>query len=111
MKGKSWNLSYDDAPWFDQPDALDRIERGERQGRYDSGQASLLRKWVEDGYFALSDVVPHALLDGMAAELETLWWADRAIPGLKIEEVRIGPDDPPGLLHEQLVALPRAERL
>jgi phytanoyl-CoA hydroxylase len=109
-KGKRWRLRRTDAPWFDQPDALVRVEAGIRSGKYDVEKAASLRHWVETGTLVLPQAVDHGLIDSMTADLEAVWSAETPLEGLKIEEIRLRPEDPLGLPHAELVKLDRETR-
>lgn len=76
-----------------------------------AADAPRIRQWIEEGWFVVPDAVPGALLDAMSAELDDLWTADRAAPGVRIQDVRLNPEDPPGIDHAALVALPLERRL
>jgi hypothetical protein len=102
-KGRWWGLRYEDGPWFDQPEALERVDAGERSGKYTAEQAEMLRGWVRTGALVVPRAVDHDLIDGMSADLAALWTADAPMDGLKIEEIRLKPGDPLGLPHSELV--------
>lgn len=108
---KQWNLNDRDLPWFDQPNALEILEQRRKAGRYDDAQYSLLRKWVEDGYVMCDGLVPMSDIDGMIADMENLWTTDQAIPGVRIEDLRLNPDDPAAMEHERLVKLDLPTRM
>ena len=73
-------------PWFDRPDALERIGTGP--------DAARLRTWVEDGYVVVDGVVDPADVDAMVATLDGLWDAPAPIPHLVLLDLREAPDAP-----------------
>jgi ectoine hydroxylase-related dioxygenase (phytanoyl-CoA dioxygenase family) len=61
----------------------------------------------------IRDVVPVEDVDGMLADLDNVWTTSTPIANLKIDDLRIKPEDPPGVDHSRLVQLdaPTRERL
>lgn len=76
----TWRRRPNVLPWFDQPDALARAER--------SPDATLLTKWVRDGYVVVDDPLDPADVDAMVATLDGLWDAREAIPDLELLSLR-----------------------
>jgi ectoine hydroxylase-related dioxygenase (phytanoyl-CoA dioxygenase family) len=94
----SWERRANVLPWFDRPDALDRVRGGE--------DTALLEKWVRDGYFVVDDCVDPADIDEMLATLDGLWDAREPIPDLELLDLRESIDAAPrNVLHRDLVAL------
>src|SRR5215469_12593792 len=69
----SWTREPNTLPWFDQPDALERVA---------GADAEVLRAWVHDGYVVVDGLVDHADIDAMVATLDGLWDARAAVPHL-----------------------------
>jgi len=82
----SWTREPNTLPWFDQPDALDRI---------DGDDGDLLRAWVRDGYVVVDGLVDLADIDAMVATLDALWDAPAPLPHLVMLDLRDAPDSPP----------------
>lgn len=110
---KKWEIRQEDFPWFDQPDALDLLESRRRRGDINDQQHEWLRKWVVDGYFVAQNLIEPELVNGMLQDLDAVWSAQTPIEGLRIEDVKLKPDDPIGFPHSKLVTLdlPTRERL
>jgi hypothetical protein len=100
-------------PWFDQPNALMLLERRRKAESLSDSEFEALRNWVEHGYVVIRDVVPVEDVDGMLADLDNVWTTSTPIANLKIDDLRIKPEDPPGVDHSRLVQLdaPTRERL
>lgn len=100
------------APWFDQPNALDLLERRRRDDRLRDQDYELLRKWVTDGYCTVSGVVDVGQIDGMVRDMDQLWVAAEPIAGLEILDLRLGPHDAlVNLSHAEVLALEETRRL
>src|SRR5262249_41032317 len=99
----SWTREPDVLPWFDQPDALARIE-----GEPD---APLLRRWIGDGYVVVDDVVDRADVDAMVARLDGLWDAPSPVPHLVLLDLRDAPGEPSrNVPHAEVRGRARARR-
>jgi phytanoyl-CoA hydroxylase len=99
----SWTREPDVLPWFDQPDALARIE-----GEPD---APLLRRWIEDGYVVVDDVVDRADVDAMVARLDGLWDAPSPVPHLVLLDLRDEPGEPSrNVPHAEVLGWDRVRR-
>jgi len=96
--------------WFDRPNALSLLKRRRRQEGLTDQEFEALRNWVKHGYICLSDVLPSTDLEGMMNDLDKVWTATKPIESLVIEEVRLRPEDSPGLPHERLVGLDQETR-
>jgi Phytanoyl-CoA dioxygenase (PhyH) len=67
--------SYDYAdealrPWFDRPDALERIAERERSGEITPERAEQFRQFVEQGYVILEGLIDDDLVDAVNAEID-----------------------------------------
>jgi len=94
-------------PWFDRPDALDAVCRHGRSRE----EATLLEKWIRDGYVIVEDCVDPADIDAMVATLDGLWDAPRPIPNLTLLGLREKLDgEQRDLAHGALLALDPATR-
>src|SRR5262245_42181683 len=72
----SWTREPNTLPWFDQPDAHARIAG--------DPQAALLRRWIDDGWVVVDDMVDVVDIDAMVATLDGLWDAAAPIPHLTL---------------------------
>jgi hypothetical protein len=73
-------------PWLDRPDASDQVDRKTASGELTTEQAALCRKWANDGYVILPNLIEHETLD-------RVWTAyERSIRAGKIKL----PADPAG---------------
>ncbi|VWC09369.1 phytanoyl-CoA dioxygenase [Burkholderia aenigmatica] len=96
--------------WFEEPDALTRVpEIADRWG-LSSDERDLLSKWVTDGYFTMPDVFGLADLEAYASEVDSAWFADKAIDGLTISDVIVDGVKTTHMPHSDLLALPRETR-
>src|SRR2546428_7831649 len=103
----SWQRRPNILPWFDRPDALDAVRRHGRGPE----EATLLEKWIRDGYVIVEDCVDAADIDAMVATLDGLWDALRTIPNLTLLGLRETLDgEQRDLAHGALVALDAATR-
>jgi phytanoyl-CoA hydroxylase len=104
----SWKRRPNILPWFDRPDALDAVRRHGRS----SEEATLLEKWIRDGYVIVEDCVDPADIDAMVATLDGLWDVPRPIPNLTLLGLREKLDgEQRDLAHGDLLALDLATRL
>ena len=78
---RSWERRANVLPWFDRPDALERID-----ARQDD--APLLEKWVRDGYVVVDACVEPTDIDEMLATLDGLWDAREPIADLELLGIR-----------------------
>jgi hypothetical protein len=108
---KNWDneAAYD--LWFELPDALERIPQIAARWKLTDRESDLLRKWVTEGYFTLTDLFEAADIDRYAAEVDSAWFAKRAVKKMTISDVVVGDKKHIHLPHEDLLALSMEERL
>jgi phytanoyl-CoA hydroxylase len=99
----SWTREPNTLPWFDQPDARERVAG--------DPQTALLRRWIDDGWVVVDDVVDVGDIDAMVATLDGLWNAQAPIPHLTLLDLRESPDAAPRpVTHAELLATEPARR-
>lgn len=104
-KGERWNFTTADLPWFDQPDALQALERRRTEESLSDEDFEILRKWVNDGYVVLDSAVDMNDVDNMVRDMEKVWTADTPIEGLSICDIRTEPDAKPRhMSHDELLS-------
>ena len=103
-------FSYEDAPWFDQPDALEVLARRHREGIYDDDQRDLFEHWIQDGYFVVDSMIDPDLIDEMLADIDAIWDTDEAIEGLTVAGIGLDPEGQFESDHRLLAACPKEER-
>ena len=97
----SWTREPNVLPWFDQPDALTRVD-----GLGGNPEAPLLRQWIEEGWVAVDGLVNLTDVDEMVATLDGLWDAPAPIPHLELLDLRESPDAPSRTVtHAELLAV------
>ena len=57
-------------PWFDQPDALHKVQQMKQEGRIDDDTAAQLQHFIEHGYVEIEQAFDEALLDQVNAEVD-----------------------------------------
>jgi hypothetical protein len=92
-------------PWFDRPDALRLLEQRRRSESLSDAEFEGLRHWADYGYVVVRDLVPSDDIDGMLGDLDNVWTTSTPIESLVIEDVKLNPEDPPGVPHAKLAAL------
>jgi hypothetical protein len=107
---KRWPDFGPSLPWYDQADAEQHIARRRAEQNLNDADAELLQKWASDGYVILPKLVDEAVIDRMCDDVDALWHAQQPFPDLQIEEVRRNKNDPHGMSHADLLAIPRDER-
>jgi ectoine hydroxylase-related dioxygenase (phytanoyl-CoA dioxygenase family) len=107
----SWKWSPGDLPWYEQPDAAERLHKMRAHGLTEQ-QYDMLAKWLQDGYCVLQQVIPHHQIDAMNADMEALWTAEAPREGLAVVDLKMKPDESPAQVsHEELLKLPLNERM
>lgn len=93
------------APWFDQPNALELLDRRHRSGELKADEFNLLTKWVTDGYVVVDNVVSDDEIDGMLQFLESSYHATRPIKRLTYLGIKETADATPAALsHADLIS-------
>jgi phytanoyl-CoA hydroxylase len=103
-------FSYDEAPWFDQPDALEVLAQRHAAGLYTSEQRACFESWVENGYVVLDGLFETSLVEEMLADLDSIWSSDEPMDGLSIAGLGLNPEHPSESPHRLLVEQPFEER-
>lgn len=99
----SWTREPNLLPWFDRPDALGRAAG--------DPQEALLRKWVEEGWVVVDDVVDLADVDAMVATLDGLWTVATPVAHLELLDLRDAPDAAArNVTHADLLGIEPARR-
>src|SRR5262245_53146164 len=113
QRGKRWKNSPADRPWFDQPSALKLLERRRKAESLSDKDFEALRHWTDHGYIVCRDLVPVEVVDGMLSDLDNVWTTTTPIEKLVIDDLRLRPEDPPGVQHSKLVTVdqPTKEKL
>ncbi|MGA9996510.1 MAG: phytanoyl-CoA dioxygenase family protein [Pyrinomonadaceae bacterium] len=107
----SGTQSVSEVPWFDKPDARDLLEGRRRLERLSDEDYALLKKWMTDGYCAVSGLIPEEQIDAMARDMDQIWTAGRPIKGLQILDLLLEPQTPlRNLSHAELLAIEPEER-
>jgi hypothetical protein len=91
-RGKAWSQDFALRPWFDQENALEKVDALVANGAISADEETLLRQWVIDGYFVLPHAVEPAqfdLIDEYVHDLDEVWMTDRVMDGLQISGVYI----------------------
>jgi ectoine hydroxylase-related dioxygenase (phytanoyl-CoA dioxygenase family) len=103
----TWHRRPNRVPWFDLPDALERVDRHAA----DPVERALFARWIRDGYFVVPGLVGHADIDEMIAFLDGLWEAQESTANLTLLDLREAPDMPArNVTHAELLAMPAATR-
>jgi phytanoyl-CoA hydroxylase len=98
--------------WFEQPDALDRIPGVASRWDLTRAQRDFMEQWVIEGYFIVPGLFPEVDVDRYAAEVESAWFAEKAILDMAISDVIVGDD--PAIVHMQhadLLTLSESQRV
>jgi phytanoyl-CoA hydroxylase len=107
---KQWKSNPAEQPWFDQPNALELLEQRRKSESLKDREFEDLRHWVNNGYVVKQSVVPNDDIEGMLSDLDQVWTTTKPIEDLVIEDLRLRPEDPPGVRHTALVTLDQPER-
>lgn len=113
-RGKAWNQDQNDVPWLDRPDALEQIQSRLADGVITEQEATLLSKWVIDGYFILEKAIDDEnrwQLDDYVRDLDALWTTDQVIDGLQIMSLHIDGRPPGPIDHAELLTWPVEQRV
>ena len=93
-------------PWYDQPDWSDRLQRM----RHRPDDESMLRKWCQDGYVVVPELVASDLIDAFVGEIEDVWTRDDPIEGLAVSDVDLDDGHHIHVPHGELVRIDPAQR-
>jgi phytanoyl-CoA hydroxylase len=103
---KEWTWAPNEAPWFDQPNSIELLERRQNEERLSGADVGLLRHWVANGYCIVSGAVPEPTIDAMERDLDDLWTCERPCSELELLGVRlVAGTEPVNVTHAQLLAL------
>lgn len=105
-----WKNEPADPLWFEQPDALKRVEQVAKRWELDDAGRELLTRWVTDGYFTMTDLFDATDLDAYGSEADRIWFADKPVDGLAISDVIVDGIHTVHMPHADLLALPRDVR-
>lgn len=109
---KKWIIDRSEIPWYDQPNALEILERRRAEEDLSDEDYKLLHRWATDGYCIVSGVLPDAKIDSMMNDFEDLWTASRPFDGLQFFDLRLGPNGSlVTLSHAELLKVDPAKRL
>jgi hypothetical protein len=105
----SWRRLPNTLPWFDRPDADRRATEIAAEHDVD---ATVLERWVRDGYVVIDGGIDEGSIDDMVDTLDRLWEAPVPIEGLTLLDLRTSPDaSPRDYPHAELLSLDRDTRL
>jgi ectoine hydroxylase-related dioxygenase (phytanoyl-CoA dioxygenase family) len=89
---------------------LHLLEKRRKKEQLTDADFEALRHWAETGYIVMRDVVAAADVDGMLVDLDNVWTATSPIENLIIDDLRLKPEDPPGVPHARLISLDQSTR-
>jgi ectoine hydroxylase-related dioxygenase (phytanoyl-CoA dioxygenase family) len=107
---KRWPQDQSALPWFDRVDAADLLAQKRRAGEVNEDQFQLLRKWIEDGYFIIPDLVSKEEIAAFRAKVSEIWTTETPYDGLNISDVVIGGTTRIHTPHAEILKLSRTER-
>jgi hypothetical protein len=109
---RRWPSDDIQKPWFDQPDALQELERRRRSENLSNKDCELLSRWITDGYCVAEGLIPADLIDSMVGDLNQLWNSEQPFTGLDFSDLRVGDEAvKPKTSHAELLGLTPAARL
>lgn len=97
-------------PWYDQPDWADAIARMQREEQLGDADASMLRKWCEDGYVIVPGLVAPELIDAFVHEINDVWERSDPIEGLAVSDVILDEGYRVHVPHGDLVRIDLVQR-
>ena len=113
-RGRAWNQDKSDVPWLDRPDAEEKIAQRLAEGVITDDEATLLTKWVRDGYFILDQAIDPEnswQLDQYVRDIDDFWTTDKVLDGLQVMSLHV-PGRPPGPTdHAEILSWPLEERI
>ena len=107
---KRWVNDPRETPWFDQPDALKVLEGRRKTESLTDEQFEQLRHWVDHGYIVARGLVPMEDVDGMLSDMDNVWTTSTPMDNLIIDNIKLRPEDPPGIPHSRLVTVDQATK-
>ena len=113
-KGKPWSQDFANRPWFDQAGASRHIDTLVERKLISSDEETLLRQWINDGYFVLKHAVEPSqfdLIDDYVHDLDDVWTTDQELPGLQISGVYIDGVKRGPIHHAEVLKWPMDVRL
>lgn len=109
--GRRWVEDPADLPWFDQPDAMARIDDIADRWNLRAQGRDWLRSWVQDGYFVTDTLISPDIVDALSARIDDVWFRDQATPGLWLCDILVGSTMHVSCQHADLLALPLQDRI
>ncbi len=113
-RGRRWHQDPLDRPWFERENSGEELGSWLEQGLISAAEEKLLRQWISGGYFVLENAIidtEFGLLDEYARDLDSVWTAEEALPGLQLMSVRIDGTKREPMDHAELLSLPLEKRL
>ena len=111
-RGKQWQHDPAERPWFDQPDAMQKVASLRARRVISADEETLLAQFVQDGYFVLENTIDDpALLDEYNRDLDAVWSADQVRDGLQVSGLRVDGKKRDPIDHAQLLSWPLEKRL
>jgi phytanoyl-CoA hydroxylase len=86
---KRWEIIQAECPWYDQPNALELLEKRRIKEKLSDKDYKLLHTWATEGYCIVSGIIREAAIDSMMRDLDNLWTADKPLEGLQFFGVRL----------------------
>lgn len=112
QRGRQWTHDPADRPWFDQPDAPEKVASLRERQLISADEEALLRQFVSDGYFVLENAIEDAaLLDEYNRDLDSVWSADQVRDGLQVSGLRVDGRKRDPIDHAELLSWPLEKRL
>jgi phytanoyl-CoA hydroxylase len=101
-----WSDSANKKPWFDLPNAMDRVRVWELTGKITTSEADLLKKWVTDGYVVIDNVIPVDEIDQMNQRMDELVAGGKPVQGLTFLGMKadLG-EEPKNVTHGELLRM------
>lgn len=110
-RGKRWHLDPSELPWFEQPNAYGHIDEVAKRWKLNANGKNYLKKWIEDGYFIVDNLIPEDLIARFSDRIDAIWEAKTPVSGLTISDVRVDDHLHVSISHADLLQIPLAERL
>ncbi|MFY9557771.1 MAG: phytanoyl-CoA dioxygenase family protein [Blastocatellia bacterium] len=111
-RGRTWVIEQSQLPWYDQPNALELLDRRRTEEQLSDDDYKMLHQWATDGYCIVSGVIPEKQIDSMMRDFDDLWTASRPFDGLQFFDLRLGPNGSlVTLTHAELLKVDLTRRL